>query len=1610
MNITKVALIYNDKPRPETTGFYCRRALGQLVDVEHFLPSELDRIPENGFDLYLNIDDGLEYRLPRKLRPCAWWAIDTHINPTWYLEKGCDFDFVFAAQRDGAEYLRAHGISSVAWLPLACDPDIHRPCDGIAKQHDLCFVGNVLDGPRADLLELLRKRYPNTFVGQRYFDEMAKTYAASRIVFNRSVGNDVNMRVFEALSCGAFLLTNNLRENGQEEHFQDGIHLATYADPEELLYRVGHYLAQESLRDRIAAAGRNEAVAHHTYRRRMQQLLTEFDALPISAPVNNDGECMALPNVLATADNSVAASTPTIECEIEGAGANRCQNSGYFSFSRPELVALIPSSATRVLEIGCGAGRLGESLKKRQAVEVVGIELVPAAATEAARRLDQVLVGDVETMQLPFEDDSFDVIVCGDVLEHLREPDRLLQRARNWLRPGGRLISSIPNVRNHSVVRSLLEGNWTYEPAGLLDRTHLRFFTRREIEKLFFRAGYRIESIQTVPDPFYDDWHRSGQHGEVRIGRLQIGPMDPEEAEQFYVYQYLTVAIPDTKQQFPLTSIVIVTHNQLAFTHQCVESIRFVTDEPYELIFVDNGSTDGTVEYLRSQSNTRVIANPQNRGYPAAANQGLQAATGSQILLLNNDVVVATGWLRRLLTALYSQPDIGLVGPCSNNAPAPQKIEATYDDLSGMDGFAWEWAKQRDGNRLVTESLGGFCMLVRREVVERIGLLDERFGLGTMEDDDFCLRARRAGFRAAVAQDSFIHHIGHQTFRGAGIDFDKLHQKNLELFRSKWEKEDGLPPGSLDFGRTSIIIVTHNQLEFTRQCVESVRRYTNEPYELIFVDNASTDGTVEFLKSISNSTLIANPVNRGFPAAVNQGIQAATGNQILLLNNDCVVPKKWLGRLLSTLCRDPKIGLVGPCSNCVSGEQQVSATYSNLDGLNEFTESWAKSNSGRIVDMDRLVGFCLLIRKELIDKLGGFDEQFGIGCFEDDDYCLRAVHAGYRAVIAREAFVHHYGGRTFVGAGVDFEAVMERNRERFQLKWGNGSQPTSRSPVPSNDTVAADNSYSLRIGPRGGLFLSPKRIRLSLCMIVRDNSRTIEPCLRSIRPWVDEMIVVDTGSKDNTPEIVAKFGARLFHFPWCDSFSAARNESLRHVRGEWIFWMDSDDTITEECGRKLRDLADSNHEASVHGYVMQVHCPGPNDDGADVTVVDHVKMFRNLPQLRFEGRIHEQIIPSIRRAGGEIAWTDLYVVHSGYDHSSEGQEAKKKRDLHLLSLELHEQPNHPFTLFNLGMTYADLDQHEEAVRFLERSLTNSGSGESHLRKVYALLVHSYQALGKREKAWDTCKQGLDIFPRDAELLFRKAALLHDGGRLAEAEDAYRRLLAAREERHYSSVVRGIQTFLARQNLAAVYSEMGMWQKAEEELRLVVEEAPNFRDGWRGLGEILLKQNKYKEATAVAHQLMRDRALRPEGRILNCRMAKQRGALAAARKELEAAVREFPQDPQVTHAWCQFMFESGDPLDAEKPLLELVNQNPNDASVHHNLGTVYLHSGRASDAVSAYESSLQFRPDCPATYLNLGYAHQAKGDLPHAKEAWLEVVRLVPDSAEASEARACLQGI
>jgi GT2 family glycosyltransferase len=235
---------------------------------------------------------------------------------------------------------------------------------------------------------------------------------------------------------------------------------------------------------------------------------------------------------------------------------------------------------------------------------------------------------------------------------------------------------------------------------------------------------------------------------------------------------------------------------------------------------------------------------------------------------------------------------------------------------------------------------------------------------------------------------------------------------------------------------TSIIILTYNQLEYTRQCVRSVVDHTSEPFELIFVDNASADGTLDYLQTIPGAKLVRNTENLGFAGGNNQGLALAEGEYVVLLNNDTVVTSGWLDSLLAPMQRDQGIGFTGPRSNYVAGPQIVTdVPYSSIKEMHRFAAARSASHRDQGTVVGFVVGFCLAVRKTVVDKIGGLDTQYGSGNFEDNDFCLRAVLAGWVGWIADDAFVHHYGHKTFIGAGIDWTASMHTNAKLFAHKW-----------------------------------------------------------------------------------------------------------------------------------------------------------------------------------------------------------------------------------------------------------------------------------------------------------------------------------------------------------------------------------------------------------------------------------------------------------------------------------------------------------------------------------------------------------------------------------------------
>ena len=217
------------------------------------------------------------------------------------------------------------------------------------------------------------------------------------------------------------------------------------------------------------------------------------------------------------------------------------QCSQYYFESRPDIQSLIAAHGKRILDVGCAAGELGAALKQAGACEVVGIEASIEAASQARSKLDRVIVGDAQSLDLPLDSASFDYVILADILEHLVDPWAALASFSRYLQPEGRVVASIPNARFYAVIARLIFNRWGYRDSGILDRTHLRFFTWPTIKEMFESAGLRVERVRPVYRLF-EDQSRVGRVGALTsrgFCRL-VAPVILWR--HFFTFQYLIVA------------------------------------------------------------------------------------------------------------------------------------------------------------------------------------------------------------------------------------------------------------------------------------------------------------------------------------------------------------------------------------------------------------------------------------------------------------------------------------------------------------------------------------------------------------------------------------------------------------------------------------------------------------------------------------------------------------------------------------------------------------------------------------------------------------------------------------------------------------------------------------------------------------------------------------------------------------------------------------------------------------------------------------------------------------------------------------------------------------
>lgn len=335
--------------------------------------------------------------------------------------------------------------------------------------------------------------------------------------------------------------------------------------------------------------------------------------------------------------------------------------------------------------------------------------------------------------------------------------------------------------------------------------------------------------------------------------------------------------------------------------------------------------------------------------------------------------------------------------------------------------------------------------------------------------------------------------------------------------------------------------------------------------------------------------------------------------------------------------------------------------------------------------------------------------------------------------------------------------------------------------------------------------------RLSLCMIVRDEADLLEQCLKSVAPVVGEVVIIDTGSTDDTVETARRLGARVESAPWQQDFSKARNAGLDLARGDWIMVLDADEELElpEDGAERLRALLDSG---DCEAYTFQI--VSPLGDGQTMKH-EFVRLWRNRQGYRFEGAVHEQILPSILRVNplARVEPSGLRILHHGYAQEVRDQRVKAHRNLELLNAAARENPNDLFARYNLGVSHLQLGQHLEACAVLgevhERVRGTEPWAPSLIRN-YALAL---EGKGDIDGALAVLEEGADLWSDYTELHYLQGFLFLRKHLYGQALAAWRRCLLHGEPPPRYMSTEGAGSYLAHEQIGLLHLRLREYPEA-----------------------------------------------------------------------------------------------------------------------------------------------------------------------------------------------------
>ncbi len=379
-----------------------------------------------------------------------------------------------------------------------------------------------------------------------------------------------------------------------------------------------------------------------------------------------------------------------------------------------------------------------------------------------------------------------------------------------------------------------------------------------------------------------------------------------------------------------------------------------------------------------------------------------------------------------------------------------------------------------------------------------------------------------------------------------------------------------------------------------------------------------------------------------------------------------------------------------------------------------------------------------------------------------------------------------------------------------------------------------------------------QRPLLSLCMIVRNEEQDLPRCLSSVQGVVDEIVVVDTGSDDATPEIAREFGARVVSRPWTGDFSAARNGSLEEARGEWILFLDADEELEAGDGPRLREALAGAEDHVAGFYLALVNYVG-DAPGAEAVLNPAFRVFRNRPGYRFQGAIHEQILAVIQAQGNPgLGRLEVRVNHYGYLNGPAVRKRKIARNLEILERVVREYPDDHFHRFNLGVEYLRLRDYGRALEEFRASFSRlPGLELGYAPVLLRNIVVCLKELERYDEALEVLAGAREAYPDYTDLIFLEGLVRVARQEYLRAADCFRECLARGDAPQHHFAERGVGSFKALYALAQVSKATGDAVQATRCLVQAVRAEPRYTVAAYDLASLLIP----REDPAALHAFL-----------------------------------------------------------------------------------------------------------------------------------------------------------